>query len=128
MCFSSQLSNLPTFNVQTELVFSTTSALFLSSSPEPHTFSTTYTLFLAPSFEGSSFFNNLRTLYNVKFRLSPAESITPALFCKIYGVGIPLRVLDSRQKLDGMGDMQPSGFRPWTPAPCSRFLRGNACA
>src|ERR1700738_136260 len=73
-------------------------------------------------------FNNLHTLCIVKSHLTQAPSIASALFCKIYGVGIPLRVLDSRQKLDGMGDMPPSGFRPWTPAPCSQYLRGNACA
>ena len=78
MRFPPQLSNLPTFNVQTELVFSITSALFLG--PRLHFQQVTH------SFEcRARVFNNLHTLCNVKFRLTLTESIIPALFRKNIG-------------------------------------------
>src|ERR1700737_5663208 len=91
--FPSQLSNLPTFNVQmrflhpewifgTELVFSITSALFLG--PRSHFQQVTHSFACR-----ARVFNNLHTLCNVKCRLTLTESIIPALFRKKDGYGYP---------------------------------------
>lgn len=111
--------SLHPFNLSCLCIFATrsrTSQHSLCFQSLPHSFSLPLRIF-----------NNLHTLCIVKLPLNPAPSIASALFCKIYGVGIPPQGFGLSAEVGRYGDMLP-GSHLWTSVPCSQCLRGNAWA